>query len=315
MTALPWLRPLGSTGLTVSALCAGGSPIGNLEGTAGDETAVEVVDAVLDSPVTFLDTSNGYGQGRSEQRIGEAVRRRGGLPDGVLLATKVDALDGDYSGARVRRSFEESCARLGLRQLPLLYLHDPEFHDTAAMTGPGGAVAELVRLKEEGLVGHLGLAGGDVQVMSQYLDLGVFEVLLNHNRWSLVDRSATALFAQAAGLGVAVVNAAVHGGGFLVADETARDRYGYRPANAATLAARTAMSEVCERHGTDLRTAALQFSLRDPSIASTVVGFSRPDRVADLLASAAADLPAELWDDLEALLPTQENWLDAEEAR
>lgn len=105
-----WLRPLGQTGLEVSAVCLGGGPLGSMPELFGEVTeadAVELVRAVFDSPIRFIDTSNGYSSGESERRIGRAVAAAGGLPDGVLIETKVDAEDGDYSGERVRRSVED----------------------------------------------------------------------------------------------------------------------------------------------------------------------------------------------------------------
>ncbi|HEY0473447.1 MAG TPA: aldo/keto reductase, partial [Kribbella sp.] len=156
-----WLRPLGSTGLTVSAVCAGGAVLAGMPEVFGYDVspveAIAVIRGVLDSPLRWIDTSNGYGDGESELRIGQALAEHGGLPDDFLVATKVDADGNDYSAARVRASVAESKRRLGLDQLPLVYLHDPEFHDFDSMRG---AVGELMRLREEGEIGHVGLAGG-----------------------------------------------------------------------------------------------------------------------------------------------------------
>ena len=67
------------------------------------------------------------------------------------------------------------------------------------MTEPGGAVDALVELRDAGEIGHIGVAGGDTREISRYVDLGVFEAVLVHNRWTLVDRSAGPLFEQASG--------------------------------------------------------------------------------------------------------------------
>ena len=125
------LRPLGRTGLTVSAVCAGGGPLGSMPQNFGYDVpakrGIDTVIRVLRSPIRFLDTSNSYSGGESERRVGAAVAAAGGLPEDFVLATKVDRDgNGDFSGARVRRSIEESLTRLNLQQVPLLYLHDPE---------------------------------------------------------------------------------------------------------------------------------------------------------------------------------------------
>jgi D-threo-aldose 1-dehydrogenase len=308
-----WLRPLGATGLMVTAVSVGGAPLGSMPENFGHEVSydegVALAEYVLTSPVRVLDTANGYSGGESERRIGAAIAQHGGLPDDFLVTTKVDAKDGDYSGARVRASVEESKQRLGLDTLPLVYLHDPEFHDFDELTAPGGAVATLMALREEGQIEHVGLAGGRVQQMSRYLALGGFEVLLVHNRWTLVDRSATELIEQAADLGVALVNAAVYGGGIL-ARPGSTTSYGYRPASPATLAAIEAMQQVCAQRGTDLATAALQASVRDPRVSTTVVGLSSPSRLDALVAALATELPDEVFAELEELLPSRDHWLD-----
>jgi len=312
----PWMRPLGGTGLQVSAVCLGGGPLGSMPGLFGRDTPAEdgiaTVLAALDSPIRFIDTSNGYSEGESERRIGEALARAGGLPDDVVLATKVDPQGSDYSGDRVRASVEESRGRLGLDHLPLVHLHDPEFHDFAELSAPGGAVDALVRLREEGKVGKIGLAGGRVQEIARYLDLGVFDVLLVHNRWTLLDRSAGPLIEEALRQGMGVLNAAVYGGGILASQDGGPTTYGYRPAPPEVLDAVEQMRRVCAAYGTDIATAALQFSLRDERIASTVVGMSRPQRIAQTVDAATTAVPDAIWPELEALLPPAHVWLDAD---
>lgn len=309
-----WMRPLGGSGVSVSAISLGGAPLGSMPQNFGYEVsaeqAVALVRAVLASPVRTIDTANGYSGGESERRIGAGIAAAGGLPDDVVVVTKVDARDGDYSGDRVRASVEESRSRLGLDHLPLVHLHDPEFHSWDSVTAPGGAVDALVALKEAGRVGSIGLAGGHVPTVSRCLDLGVFDVLLVHNRLTLVDRSADELVERARGRGIGVVNAAVYGGGILAQPAGASSTYGYRAAPPEVLVAITAMRAACERHGTDLATAALQSSLRDERVDSTIVGISKPERLASTLRSAAESLPSELWDELAEPLPPPSAWLD-----
>jgi len=211
----------------------------------------------------------------------------------------------------VRRSVDESRARLGVDHLPLVHLHDPEFHEFDDLTGPDGAVEALVELRESGVVGAIGLAGGRVQEIARYLALGVFDVLLVHNRWTLVDRSAGALIAEARAQGMGVLNAAVYGGGILAHQQGGPTTYGYREAPPQVLTAVEGMRRVCAQHGTDLGTAALQASLRDELVTATIVGMSRPERIAQTLAAAATPLPDELFDELETLVPTPAVWLDA----
>jgi D-threo-aldose 1-dehydrogenase len=308
------LRPLGRTGLQVTALCVGGSPLGNMSALYGYEVSTEralrTLRAVLAGPINFLDTSNNYGDGESERRIGAALREAGGLPDGFVLATKVDrAASGDFSGARVRRSLQESLDRLGLERLALVYLHDPEHISFEDGVAPAGPVQALVELQREGLIDHLGVAGGPIDLMRRYIRTGAFQVVITHNRFTLVDRSAEPLLDEARELDVAVVNAAPFGGGVLAKGPAAVRDYAYGPAHPDVMARIEAMDAACARHDVPLAAAALQFSLREARVASTIVGISAPERVEETVALARWPIPAGLWDELLALVPARGLWL------
>ncbi|HEX4624318.1 MAG TPA: aldo/keto reductase, partial [Solirubrobacteraceae bacterium] len=205
---------------------------------------------------------------------------------------------GDFSGARVRRSLEESFHRLGISRAQLVYLHDPEHISFAGGMAPGGPVEALVALRDEGLIQHLGVAGGPIDLLLEYLDTGVFEVVLTHNRFTLVDRTADPLLDAAVARGLAAVNAAPYGGGVLAKGPEGRPTYGYAPLTPEARARIVALAATCERHGVALAAVALQHSLRDPRIASTVVGVSRPERLDELERLARVPVPDELWEAL-----------------
>ncbi|HET7427672.1 MAG TPA: aldo/keto reductase, partial [Gemmatimonadales bacterium] len=303
-------RALGTTGLKVTELGVGTSPLASMAQLYGydvsDERAVATIDAVLDSPIQFIDTSNGYGQsGEAEKRIGLALAARGGLPGDVVLATKVDPdpTTGDFSGKRVIASYEESLERLGLDRVPLLYLHDPERIPFEAGVAAGGPVEALVRLRDEGRVDHIGVAGGPVGLLARYLDTGAFDVLLSHNRYTLLDRSAEQLFTSAHERGIGVVNAAPYGGGMLAKGPDVQAKYGYGERDNRVADAARGMAEACARHGVPLAAAAVRFSLRAPFIDATLVGVSSPERVAQTLDHAAQDIPDALWAELDTMVP------------
>jgi len=311
---------LGGTGLAVTRICVGTSPLASMEQLYGYEVsegrAVETVEAAFASPINFIDTSNGYGiDGAAERRIGVVIRGHGGLPPGAVLATKVDPdpRTGDFSGRRVHLSLEESMQRLGLDHIQLLHLHDPERISFDQATAPGGPVEALVEAKDKGLVDHLGVAGGPVALLQRYLDTGVFEVVLTHNRYSLLDRSAEALFKDAHRRGVGVLNAAPYGGGMLAKGPAVQAKYAYGQRSQAIGVAALAMQSACEAAGVPLAAAALQFSLRAPFVDSTVVGVSSPERIQQTLDLAAVSIPESLWSELDRLCPDPQLWLDPPE--
>ena len=301
------LRPLGSTGLRVTGLCVGAAPLGDMTGVfasePGPERAVATVRAALAGPIRFLDTAPSYGDGTSEERVGLALREAGGAPDDFLVATKVDPdpTTHDFSGEQVRRSVARSQRLLGIDRLPLVYLHDPEYHDDAELMAPGGAVETLVQLRAEGVIGAIGLAGGDLATMRRYLALGIFSVMLTHNRFNLLNRSASGLIDEAVRDDVAVVNAAPYGGGILSLGPDNFARFMYREAGLDTVANARAFQRLAGRHGVPLAAVALQFSLRDTRLASTVVGMGRPERVAGTVQLATMPIPGDLWAELEGL--------------
>jgi D-threo-aldose 1-dehydrogenase len=300
-------RALGSTGLQVTEVCIGASPLGGMPAAYGYDVpegrALEAVEAVFASPFNFLDTSNEYSDGRSEQRIGDVVRRTG-LPDGFVLATKIDPSPGadELPAERVHASFQESIERLGVTTVPVLYLHDPERFSFESLTEPGGAVEAMQELRSAGLVEHIGIAGREIDLLRRFLDTGAFEVVLNHNQYTLMDQSAEPLIAHAIGSGVAFVNAAPYAGGILAKGPSGQSRYFYQEADADTVARIERLQSLCARYDVDLAVAALQFSTRDPRIASTVVGISKPERVAQLLENIESSIPESLWDELATTL-------------
>lgn len=299
---------LGRTGLYGSNICFGTSAMGDMPETYGygvdEKQARDTVRAILAGPVNFLDTSRNYGFGRSERRIGDVLRERGGLPTGFILSTKLDRdpTTNRFDASRARRSLEESLDALSLDRIHLLHLHDPEHAASLReATGPGGAVSELFRMKEEGLVEAVGLAAGPVEIMMPILRDWDFDALITHNRFTLVNRNAEPMIAYAHARGIAVLNAAPYASGILAKGSSSYPRYVYQKASDAMLDPVRRVEAVCARHKVPPGAAALQFSMRDARIASTICGISRPERVAQTLEWANWPIPDEAWDQLMAL--------------
>jgi D-threo-aldose 1-dehydrogenase len=300
-------RKLGNTGLSVSPVCVGCAPLGDMPETfdysVGRERAHETLRAVFESQINFLDTAASYGDGESERRIGEVLGQVGGLPEDFVLATKADRdlQSGDFSGEQMRRSVERSLELLGMERLQLVYLHDPEHESFEHMMAPGGPVEVLMDLKSEGIIEHLGVAGGPIDLEIRFVETGLFEAVITHNRYTLVDRSAEPLLDVAAERGVAALNAAPYGSGILAKGPDAYARYAYQEAPKEMVERVRAMQGACREFDVPLAAAALQFSLKDPRIASTIIGMTRPERVGQTLDLAVHQIPDELWERLDPL--------------
>ncbi|MFI2489017.1 aldo/keto reductase [Promicromonospora kroppenstedtii] len=292
--------------MNVSPVTLGTSGLGRdtEPGSAGEGAAVEVALDLFNSDHAYLDTSNNYSGGRSEAVLGLAMERLG--PDAAArVVSKVDPDPGTraFDRDRVLRSFEETTARLGVERLPLLHLHDPYSVTFEEAVGPGGAVEGLLELRESGQVGAIGVAAAPVPLMARYVGTGLFDAVLIHNRFTVIDQSAAPVFADAKERGMTVFNAAPFGSGLLAKGPYEGAVYNYRPAGADLLAWTRRLAEVCDAHGVALPAVALHYSLRSPLIDSTVVGVVSPGRRAQLDELVATQVPEELWAELEALGP------------
>ena len=305
-TFLP-LRNYGKTPLRVSSLCIGCAPLGNMPESfayeVGEEQALTTLRACLQSPINFLDTAASYGDGESERRIGIILKEMGGLPPGYVLASKADRdmKTGDFSGAQIQRSVERSLKLLGLDKIQIMYLHDPEHAQFEDIMAPGGAVQTLLRLKEQGILQHVGMAGGPVDLMLRYIETGLFESVITHNRYTLLNRSADGLLEKGARMGIAVMNAAPYGSGILAKGPDAYPRYAYQTADDVTMDRVRKMDALCKQYNVPLAAAALQFSLRDQRITSTIIGLSRVERIGQTIDLAHVPIPTELWAKLDAV--------------
>lgn len=308
-------RRLGRTGLDVSTVCIGTAAWGvtapHHEMVVPEADAIATVQAAFDTSVNFLDTSNNYGDGESERRIGRALAEVS-VPDDFVIQTKLDRdpVTDSFSKDRLERSLEESLTRLGVSKVPILFLHDPENTTFEAAMAAGGAVDTLCAMRDAGYARFIGISGGPARLLRRFVDTGVFDIVQTHNRFTLVDRSAEELIAAASAAGIGVINAAVYGGGLLARWPRTTSRYHYREAPAPVLAAVDAMGRACESYGVSLRAAALQCSTRDERIGSTVCGVTNPTELSDTLVQLNVEIPDELWLELDSLRPPPSEWIN-----
>lgn len=300
--------PLGRTGLNVSRIGIGTSALGSMPDTYGygvdEDRARATIHAIFDSPLNFLDTSRNYGMGRSEERIGAAIRERGGLPKGFVLSTKLDRHPDTnrFDASQARRSVEASLKALGVDRIDLLHLHDPEHAASLdEVTGENGAIAELFKIKSEGLATAVGLAAGRVDVMIPILQEWDFDALITHNRFTLANRNAEAMIDLARAKGIAVLNAAPYASGVLAKGTEQYPRVAYQEASDRVLNPIRQIEDICRRHGIPPGAVALQFSMRDARITSTVCGVSKPERIRQTLEWATWTIPEAVWGELKAV--------------
>ena len=293
------------TGLEITELSFGTSSLGSMPDTYGyevsEERAQKTLNRFFQGPVNMLDTSRNYAMGESEKRIGRAIKENGGWPKDFLLSTKLDrnmdtlVLDKN----RARESLEESLKTLNVDSVDILFLHDPEYaKDITDITKKDGAMDELFKIKDEGLAKAVGVAMGKVDIMFPLLKDWDFDVIINHNRYTLINREANKMYEYASSKNIAIFNAAPYAGGVLAKGPDNFKKVTYQDATEEKLAPAREFEKVCKKHNVELGAAALQFSLRDNRITSTICGVTSVESIEKNLAWANAEISGEFWDEV-----------------
>lgn len=138
-------------------------------------------------------------------------------------------------------------------------------------------------------------------MLSDFIRTGRFEAVITHNRWNLLWQTAEPLIEQAYKAGIGVVNAAVYASGILVAGDKKKSRAVYQIPSLEIIERVEKMEAVCRKYGVLLAAAALQFSLRDQRVNSTVVGISSPEQVNETLRLVQLPIADEVWEELRPL--------------
>ncbi|THV26835.1 aldo/keto reductase [Glycomyces paridis] len=306
------LRTLGRTEVAVSAVGLGCAPLAGLYEPVDPAVATATVDAAWAGGVRHFDTAPHYGAGLSEERLGDALAVRD--HNSFALSTKMGRVLVDHEGPwdlwgepngkaavfdfSYRAAFASHLAsleRLDIDRVDIGLIHDADDHRDAALEGTYRALAEL---KAAGRIGAIGVGMNSTAAAADMLERADFDVALIAGRYTLLDQSALdRLYPLCAERGVSVIAAGVFNSGVL-ADPAPGARFDYAPADRALLERAQAISAVCERHGTPLRAAALQFTAAHPAVASILVGARNPEEVDDALAMYAHPIPGALWHEL-----------------
>ncbi|MDA9667258.1 aldo/keto reductase [Candidatus Pelagibacter sp.] len=297
-----------NTGLEITELSFGTSSLGSMPDTYGyevsEDRAQKTLNRFFQGPVNMLDTSRNYAMGESEKRIGKAIKENGGWPKDFLLSTKLDrnmdtlVLDKN----RARESLEESLKILNVDSVDILFLHDPEYaKDITDITKKDGAMDELFKIKNEGLAKAVGVAMGKVDIMFPLLKDWDFDVVINHNRYTLINREANKMYEYASSKNIAIFNAAPYAGGVLAKGPDNFKKVTYQDATEEKLAPAREFEKVCKKHNVELGAAALQFSLRDNRITSTICGVTSIESIEKNLAWANTEISDEFWDEISKL--------------
>lgn len=290
-------RVLGNTGLTVSAIGYGASPLGGVYGAIDVNEGIRTVRTALDLGVNIIDVAPYYGATVAETVLGRALR--GVDRASYVLATKVGRYgddDFDFSAARVTRSVDESLARLGVEYVDLIQCHDVEFGDLDMIAQE--TVPALRDLCDVGKVRFVGVTGYPLDPLAYLAERSGVDTVLSYCRYTLADHALLGWTDRLARAGAGVINASPIGMGLL----SEAGPPAWHPAGPALRAATARAAEVCRARGVDIARVALQFSVAPPRFATTIVGTANAERMARNVAWAGQPPDEELLRDIDAVL-------------
>ena len=274
-------REIGRTDMHARALGLGCAFFGGDK--SSDEDAIAGVRHAIELGLNYIDPSAGYGD--SERRLGLALA--GGWRDKIYLQTKTGTHPerrGGYSGTDTRWSIENSLRLLKTDYLDAVLIHDPS--DIETPLAPGNALYELLKMKEEGLIGHIGLGVRQHEFHRRAIETGHIEIVLTYLDYTLLDQSvATTTLPLAKERGVGIILASVLGMGLLAGPEPNGDR--------GILAHR--MWQWCRQHDINIRHLAMQFCMAAPIDGICMSGPCNKQQVDEVYKAATADVPAEVW--------------------
>ena len=267
-------RTLGKTGLQVSILGFGASPLGDeFRKTTGQER-LSAVAAAIDQGINFFDVSPYYGRTLAEERLGVALA---GKRDKVILATKCGRYDVnkfDFSAARVTASVDESLLRLRTDYLDIIQVHDLEFGDANQVIEE--TIPALRKVQETGKARFVGITGLPLKVLCRVAEGAPVDTFLTYCRYNLMitdmDEVLTP-FAKDHNIGI------INGSPLHMGILTERGAPDWHPAPDRVKQAGAKIVECCQKHGLLVADVALRFCTDHPDVATTLVGMSRPDHV------------------------------------
>ncbi len=265
-------RPLGKTGINLPILSFGASSLGQEFRSVALDDALKSVHVALDCGLNFIDTSPFYGRGISEVLLGVALR---GVPrDSYTLSTKLGRYDlthFDFSAKRVAESIDVSLHRLGTDHLDIILCHDIEFVPMQQIVDE--TIPALRKAKQAGKVKAIGFSGYPQKIFKFICEQTDVDCVLSYNQYTLqntrfADETVPCLKAK----GIGVMNA----GPFSARLLTNAPLPAWLKEPETVKAAARAAAAHCTAKGSDIAKLALQFSLMNEDIATTVSGSANP---------------------------------------
>ncbi len=296
-------RPLGRTGLQLPILSFGASSLGQEFRKISLDEALGSVRVALECGLNFIDTSPFYGRGMSEVLLGHALRD---VPrDSYTLCTKLGRYDlehFDFSAKRVAESVDVSLHRLGTDHLDIVLCHDIEFVPMQQIVDE--TIPALRKIQQSGKVRFIGISGYPMKAFRFVLAQTDVDCVLSYNQYTLQNtRFADDLVPELKARGVGVMNA----GPFSARLLTNAPLPAWLKEPEEVKAAARAAAAHCASKGVDIAQLALQFSIENPDITTTIAGSANPDNIRKWAHWAAEPIDRELLAEVAAIFAPVKN--------
>ena len=303
---------LGKTGMRISHLSFGASSLGSVFRETKEKESIEAVEAAIEGGINFIDVSPYYGHYKAETVLGKALRN---IPRNMyLLSTKVGRYGKngvntwDYSARRVTDSVYESMERLGIEFIDLINVHDIEFQANL----PGGlqkvvdeTLPALVELKEKGVVGHVGITDLQLENLKwvvEHCQAGMVESILNFCHYTLNDDALLDYLDFFEQRGIGIINASPLAMGLL----SQRGVPAWHPAPQPLVEACHRAAEYCSQKGYPIEKLAVQFSVSNERIVSTLFSSANPANVRQNILWANEELDWDLVREVKEIIGNQQ---------
>lgn len=205
-------RKLGNTGLEVTVVGFGAMTIGGAFGPVDDDESTAALHAAIDSGMNFIDTSNAYGEGRSESLIGAFLKTRADRDD-ILIISKggnnMVTRKRNFEASYIARCLDESLQRLGRETIDLYLLHNPSVDNMQALD----SYAVLDKAKADGKIRHWGVSVNTVEECD--FAAAQDRPSAMQMEYNVMNQSAAGAFAAAQAAGLGVISRVPLGRGFL----------------------------------------------------------------------------------------------------
>lgn len=305
---------IGKTNMKVSSLSFGASSLGGVFHDIKEKEAIEAVFTAIESGMNFIDVSPYYGHYKAETVLGKALKT---VPrDAYYLSTKVGRYgkDGvnlwDYSVKRAQESVYESMERLNVDFIDLINVHDIEFADLNQVVNE--TLPALVELRDKGLVGHVGITDLQLENLKwviEHTPSGTVETILNFCHYCLCDDKLVDFLDFFEEKSIGVINASPLSMGLL----SERGIPTWHPAPKALVEACQKAAEHCKAKGYPIEKLAMQYSVSNPRISTTLFSTANPENVKKNVAFIEEPIDWELVREVKEIIGDQQrvSWFNS----